>query len=150
MGMAVMERRLQLLLDEERYRRVADEAERSGRSVAPVIREAVDADSQKVPSGGPTPGGGFWSWPSRLGTSRRSTIAEFKDWLDRDLEEYLDRKTQQWRLGCSSTPVLGNAYGGSSPFRVSATSLVAAAMRLVVACQHGSRSGVRPSPDASR
>ncbi len=37
-----MERRLQLLLDSGRYRRVAAEAERSGRSVAAVIREAID------------------------------------------------------------------------------------------------------------
>ena len=40
--MPVMERRLQLLLDSGRYRRVAAEAERSGRSVAAVIREAID------------------------------------------------------------------------------------------------------------
>lgn len=38
----VMDRRLQLLLDEARYERVAAEAERSGRSVAAVIREAID------------------------------------------------------------------------------------------------------------
>lgn len=37
-----MERRLQLLLDAERYKRVASEADRSGRSVAAVIREAID------------------------------------------------------------------------------------------------------------
>jgi len=40
--MSVMERRLQLLLDQERYDRVAREAQRSGRSVAAVIREAID------------------------------------------------------------------------------------------------------------
>lgn len=40
--MSLMERRLQLLLDEARYARVAGEAERSGRSVASVIREAID------------------------------------------------------------------------------------------------------------
>lgn len=37
-----MERRLQLLLDNARYERLATEAERSGRSVAAVIREAID------------------------------------------------------------------------------------------------------------
>jgi len=37
-----MERRLQLLLDEQRYDRVQREAARSGRSVAAVIREAID------------------------------------------------------------------------------------------------------------
>lgn len=40
--MSVMERRLQLLLDRDRFERVQDEATRSGRSVAAVIREAID------------------------------------------------------------------------------------------------------------
>lgn len=42
MRMSPLERRLQILLDEERYRRVAAEADASGRSVAAVIREAID------------------------------------------------------------------------------------------------------------
>lgn len=37
-----MTRRLQLLLDEERYRRVSDAAARTHRSVAAVIRDAID------------------------------------------------------------------------------------------------------------
>ncbi|MFT4008472.1 MAG: hypothetical protein QM655_00360 [Nocardioidaceae bacterium] len=40
--MSLMEKRLQLLLDQARYERVAAEASRSGRSVASVIREAID------------------------------------------------------------------------------------------------------------
>ncbi len=40
--MAVMERRLQLLLDEERYSRLAAESKATGRSVAALIREAID------------------------------------------------------------------------------------------------------------
>lgn len=40
--MSVMERRLQLLLDTARYERVEAEAKSSGRSVAAVIREAID------------------------------------------------------------------------------------------------------------
>jgi hypothetical protein len=40
--MSTMERRLQLLLDQHRYDLVAAEAARSGRSVAAVIREAID------------------------------------------------------------------------------------------------------------
>ena len=35
-------RRLQLVLDEGRYRRVAEEAQRRGVSMAVVIREAID------------------------------------------------------------------------------------------------------------
>jgi predicted DNA-binding protein len=42
MCMSLLERRLQILLDAERYDRVAGEATRSGRSVAAVIREAID------------------------------------------------------------------------------------------------------------
>ncbi|GAC1326290.1 MAG: antitoxin VapB7 [Mycobacteriales bacterium] len=37
-----MDRRLQLLLDEERYRRVSSLARERGTSVAAVIREAID------------------------------------------------------------------------------------------------------------
>lgn len=40
--MSALERRLQLLLDQARYERVAAEADRSGRSVSAVIREAID------------------------------------------------------------------------------------------------------------
>ncbi|NMO04228.1 hypothetical protein HH308_23705 [Gordonia sp. TBRC 11910] len=40
---AVLERRLQLLLDQRQYDRVAAEAKRSGRSVAAVIRSAIDS-----------------------------------------------------------------------------------------------------------
>ena len=42
MCMSVMERRLQLLLDRQRYALVEREARASGRSVAAVIREAID------------------------------------------------------------------------------------------------------------
>lgn len=40
--MSVMERRLQLLLDRARFDLVEREASQSGRSVAAVIREAID------------------------------------------------------------------------------------------------------------
>lgn len=48
MCMSLMERRLQLLLDQARYDRVSEEAIASGRSVAAVIRDAID---QAYPSG---------------------------------------------------------------------------------------------------
>jgi len=38
----MLDRRLQILLDEERYRRVATEAAARGTSVASVVREAID------------------------------------------------------------------------------------------------------------
>lgn len=40
--MSALERRLQLLLSNEQYRRVADEAKRTGRSANAVIRAAID------------------------------------------------------------------------------------------------------------
>lgn len=40
--MSLLERRLQILLDQERYALVESEALLSGRSVAAVIREAID------------------------------------------------------------------------------------------------------------
>ncbi len=40
--MSILERRLQILLDQARYSKVEEEAARSGRSVAAVIREAID------------------------------------------------------------------------------------------------------------
>jgi hypothetical protein len=42
MHMRNLERRVQLLLDESRYRKVADEAKRRRVSVASVIRDAID------------------------------------------------------------------------------------------------------------
>jgi hypothetical protein len=41
--MAVMERRLQILLNEDRYVRLMVEAQRSKQSVAAVVRDALDA-----------------------------------------------------------------------------------------------------------
>lgn len=40
--MSALERRLQISLDARRYDRLAGEAERSGRSVAALVREAID------------------------------------------------------------------------------------------------------------
>jgi hypothetical protein len=40
--MYMLDRRLQILLDEERYRRVSGEARRRKTSVAQVVREAID------------------------------------------------------------------------------------------------------------
>lgn len=42
MHMSTLSRRTQLLLDEERHRRLAEEARRSGRSIGALVREAID------------------------------------------------------------------------------------------------------------
>ena len=49
--MAVVTRRLQLLLDEDRPTRLAQEAERRGTSIAALIREAIDST---FPPAGPS------------------------------------------------------------------------------------------------
>jgi len=56
--MSTLERRLQLLLDQERYERVAAEARESGRSVNAVIREAIDAHYPPAQTPGAQPGSG--------------------------------------------------------------------------------------------
>ncbi len=40
--MCMMDHRLQILLDDRRYQKVAREAERRGASIAAIIREAID------------------------------------------------------------------------------------------------------------
>jgi Ribbon-helix-helix protein, copG family len=42
MSMALMTRRLQILLDEDRYARLERQAQRRGTSVATLVREAID------------------------------------------------------------------------------------------------------------
>lgn len=46
----MLSRRLQILVDEERYRRLAGRAQKDGRSVAALIRDAID---QAFPPSGP-------------------------------------------------------------------------------------------------
>lgn len=43
MSMSVLNRRLQVLLDDDRYARLEREAARRGSSVATLVREAIDA-----------------------------------------------------------------------------------------------------------
>lgn len=43
MSMSVLERRLQILIDNERYALLENEASSRGASVATVVREAIDA-----------------------------------------------------------------------------------------------------------
>ena len=40
--MCMLERRVQILLDEQRYRKVAEEARQRGISIGAVLREAID------------------------------------------------------------------------------------------------------------
>ena len=88
--MSLMERRLQLLLDKERYDRVEQEAKRSGRSVAAVIREAIDVrfDDEAAARARAA--------RSLLDRTREThgvepDWAETKAMMDRELEEKLSR-----------------------------------------------------------
>jgi len=46
MCMSTLSHRTQLLLDDERHRRLEEEARRTGRSIASLVREAIDARYQ--------------------------------------------------------------------------------------------------------
>lgn len=85
--MSVMEKRLQLLLDRERFARVEAEAARSGRSVAAVIREAIDWRFSRDPGGRAAAG-------ARLLDSSSHADEPEPDWVDtkRALDEQLARK----------------------------------------------------------
>lgn len=51
MCMSRLERRLQILLDEERYRRLESESGRTHQSIGEIVRQAIDlrfADDQEV------------------------------------------------------------------------------------------------------
>lgn len=93
-----MERRLQLLLDQERYDRVATEAERSGRSVAAVIREAIDQRFNQDETRA-----GRRAAAARLLASMEASDdeppyespTELKAILEQDLDEHFDRVAQQ-------------------------------------------------------
>ncbi|MGC1206934.1 MAG: hypothetical protein WA880_03150 [Ornithinimicrobium sp.] len=91
--MSVVDKRLQPLLDQERYALVSAEAQRSGRSVAVVIRQAIDisfanpdADAKRVAAAGlflemtadPDPGGDSEADISRL--------------LDEEFDAYVSKK----------------------------------------------------------
>lgn len=93
-----MEKRLQLLLDQERYDLVAGEAQRSGRSVAAVIREAIDghfadtdADARRAEAGRrflemtahPDPDEPFMDW------------SEIKARMEQDMIDHMDRVLKQ-------------------------------------------------------
>ena len=49
--MSMLGRRLQVLIDEERYDRLATAARRRGVSVAAVVREAIDRDLETLAMG---------------------------------------------------------------------------------------------------
>jgi predicted DNA-binding protein len=92
-----MERRLQLLLDQERYDRVAAEAKRSGRSVASVIREAIDLrfDDVGAHARRAVAARRFLDMTAHSTHEVAYEPAERNALLDRELDEHLDRLDQQ-------------------------------------------------------
>ena len=86
--MAVMDRRFQVLLDEARYARIAGEAERTGRSVGALIRDAIDVcypagDETRIRVAGEL---------LALSTTPESAPGEGPDELKSAWSEHLDRK----------------------------------------------------------
>lgn len=88
--MSVMERRLQLLLDAERYALVAGEAARSGRSVASVIREAIDVrfEQESEQARRSEAMRAFLAMGSDEGVDDGDVVAE----LNQEFEDYVNRK----------------------------------------------------------
>ena len=89
-----MERRLQLLLDQTRYDRVAEEAARSGRSVAAVIREAIDYRFDYDDGRAKRAAAALRLLERAQASSDEppyGTPAELKDDLEREMDEHLDR-----------------------------------------------------------
>lgn len=91
--MSVMEKRLQLLLDQHRWELVSREAERTHRSVASVIREAIDvhfADQEAVQRRQEAMGRFLELVAEEPGPEQ--SWAEIKDELLADDETRLDKK----------------------------------------------------------
>jgi hypothetical protein len=51
MRISTLSHRTQLLLDDERHRRLEEEARRTGRSIASLVREAIDARYERAQQG---------------------------------------------------------------------------------------------------
>lgn len=93
--MPLLERRLQLLLDHERYDRVRREADRSGRSVNAVIREAIDVRFADASSRRSVAAGAFLDLAEASGEEATLDPRALKDAFDRDLAAALDRTIAQ-------------------------------------------------------
>lgn len=88
-----MEKRLQLLLDAHRYQLISDEAQRSGRSVAAVIREAIDerfadhdADARRADAARL-----FLEMTADPGEGREADWVDIKADLEHDLTRSIER-----------------------------------------------------------
>lgn len=93
--MSVMEKRLQLLLDRERYERVEAEARRSGRSVAAVIREAIDVRFDSSATRRAEAARLFLERTATPDPGREPEWAEIKQSFEDDMAERFDRLAEQ-------------------------------------------------------
>lgn len=87
----LLERRLQLLLDQERYDRVAQEAERTSRSVAAVIRSAIDIAYPGDVQIRMRSADRFLELSRESGSSSAETWEEIKAGIEDEIEERLPR-----------------------------------------------------------
>lgn len=87
---AELTRRLQLLLDEEQYRRVAAKARQEGTSVAAVIRLAIDRDLDESATRRRAAADAI------LASEPIRVPADPED-LKREIDEMYDERARRWR-----------------------------------------------------
>lgn len=87
--MSVMERRLQLLLDEERYSRLSAESRESGRSIASLIREAIDTRWESGWAERQAAAGRLLEWVTPESGEREPDWSEVKAAMEQELIDKL-------------------------------------------------------------
>lgn len=92
--MPLLEKRLQLLLDAERYELVSAEAKRTGRSVASVIRQSIDEHfgDRAATIRRAEAAGHFLELTAGAHPDPGQSWQEMKQELEEDLTSYVDRK----------------------------------------------------------
>ena len=89
--MAELTRRLQLLLDEEQYHRVAAKARQERTSVAAVIRHAIDRDLDDVTAR-------RMAALKAILEAEPMVVPEYPEDLKRDIDEMYDERARRWGL----------------------------------------------------
>ena len=89
--MAELTRRLQILLDEEQYHRVAAKASQERTSVAAVIRHAIDRDLDDVDAR-------RRAAADAILAAEPIEVPEDPEDLKREIDEMYDERAQRWGL----------------------------------------------------
>jgi hypothetical protein len=89
MSMSVLERRLQVLLDERRFAMLAQESKRTGRSVGSIVREALDEHFAVTDIAAQRAAAAEWLLARPAGTGPAEDWADMKKVYDDDLERHI-------------------------------------------------------------